>query len=501
MFGKPKKNRRRAKQSAASRPPEDENQDEDRVKLPPLLGLRPGLYLAALYGALILCILFFIFLYPGLSKPGGLGVFSSEPSGAAVRIDGITRGATPCEIFIPRGRHTIEMVLPGFTPFVQEAEVGGRIFGSALFPSRTHIRGTLRTPDPLKTLAAAAAEYARWSLAMEPIETWQAPQRLSEGVYRTAPALGAEDREAAGHILETALSFTVTRAAARDLLRAKFLLDNGGLSPSPLTLLDSLREGASLLEKSPGAAPWLKGFLPEEKIALLSASAWYEGQGEGEYPPRRFEAPAYAPGPAALSVGGLRFIPAGGVFIAAEEVSRDSWEAFTGENPQWRAENRADLTARGLVQEEYLRDPEFEAYPDPAAPGISWYAAAAYCAWLNEKLPPNMREAGWTLRLPTEDEWEYAARFFENSSSGDGPVNFLGGLWEWCANPFAPLDFFPRDGLDRIDSGGDFLLERSVRGGSWVNTPGSIDPGTRGSLPPNTSSPFVGFRPFILPES
>jgi len=185
----------KSKESSAAPP---ENQVEDQVKLPSLLGIRPGLYLAVLYGAVILGILFFIFLYPGLSKPGVLGVFSSEPSGAAVRIDGITLGAAPCEIFIPRGKHTIEMVLPGFTPFVYEAEMRGRIFASVFFPSRTPIRGTLNTPDPLGTLAAAASEYAHRSLAMEPTETRQIPQSLSEGVYRTAPATdSAEDREAA----------------------------------------------------------------------------------------------------------------------------------------------------------------------------------------------------------------------------------------------------------------------------------------------------------------
>jgi hypothetical protein len=329
-------------------------------------------------------------------------------------------------------------------------------------------------------------------------------------VYRIAPALSAADREAAGHILETALNFAATRAAARDLARAEFLLDNGGLSPSPLTLLNSLGEAASLLGRTPG--PWLEQFLPEEGAAVIASSAWY-GKREETSPIRYFEGPVYSPDFSLLNLAGLRFIPVyrrgflspgfvGRGFLAAEEVSRSSWDAFTAENPQWAAENRDTLIRQGLVQEEYLKAPEFEAYPNPAAPGISWYAATAYCAWLNGKLPTTMREEGWTVRLPTEDEWEYAARFFEDSeNSGEAPNNLLGGLWEWCANPFAPLNFFPLDSLDRIDLAGEIPLERSVRGGSWINTPGSVDPGTRGSLPPNTSSPFVGFRPFIVFQS
>jgi hypothetical protein len=487
---------------------------EDQVKLKPVLGIQPGVYLTLLYGVIILLILFFILLYPGLSKPGSLGIFSSEPSGAAVRIDGITLGHTPCEVFVSRGKHTLEMVLPGFNSYTEETETGGRIFASKWFPSRVPFRGTLSVSDPVAALAAEAAEYARWSLAAEPVESWQVPQNLSEGVYRTGPDLrDPGKREEAERILETSLGFASTRAAARDLTRAKFLLDNGGLSPSPLTLLKSVQDAAARLEDSPGGALWLANILSEDPS--LTGSAWYKTF-EAEAANRVIvDLPSRLPG--SLNVEGIGFVsvPAGNLvrpghpavsipslFVALEEVSLPSWEAFIAENPRWGEDRRGELVEQGLVQDDYLRSPGFEAYPYPAAPGISWYAAEAYCAWLSEKLPPGLKEAGWKLRLPLEEEWEFAARYFEDRSpEASAPLNFMGGLWEWCANPFVPLDFFPRASLERIGSAGENRspLERSVRGGSWINTPGSIDPGTRGSLPPKTSSPFTGFRPFIAP--
>jgi hypothetical protein len=488
-------------------------QAEDQVKFKSILGVKPGVYLAVLYGAIILLALFFILIYPGLSKPGSLGIFSSEPSGAALRIDGVTLGYTPCKVFLSQGKHTMEFVLPGFESNSREIEVPGRIFASAFLPRQLPLAAILLSPDPAAALAAEASEYIRWSSAGEPTEAWQIPLSLSEGVYRVGPFLkDGEGRKAMDEILTASLNYAVTKASVRDFVRAEFLADNGGLSPSPLTLLQTIQDAVRRIGNTPGAAFWLEELLNENAAAELTASAWYKKQGEAVH--RINFTSVYSPGQTVSVLENIRFIPINSgnyerpgfisrAFLALEEISRVSWDAFTAENPQWGVENRDALIARGLVQEDYLRDPESAAYPYPAAPGISWYAAAAFCQWLTEKLPPAMREAGWTVRLPTEEEWESAARYFEDGQNNppSRPAKLMGGLWEWCANPFTPLDIFSTYALERIDSAGAIPLERSVRGGSWINTPGSVDSGTRASLPPETSSPFVGFRPFIVYES
>jgi formylglycine-generating enzyme required for sulfatase activity len=70
----------------------------------------------------------------------------------------------------------------------------------------------------------------------------------------------------------------------------------------------------------------------------------------------------------------------------------------------------------------------------------------------------------------------------------------LGGLWEWCSDPYVPLNFLSADPemIEKIAS-----PERSLRGGSWVNNPGLITAETRASLSPDNSSAFVSFRPVI----
>ncbi|MDR0561494.1 MAG: SUMF1/EgtB/PvdO family nonheme iron enzyme [Spirochaetaceae bacterium] len=494
-----------------------ETPDEDRVKLPVVLGIRPGYYLAILYGLALVVIFFFVFCYPGIVKPGALVAFISEPEGAAIRVDDLTLGSAPCEIFISRGTRNIEMVLPGFSPFKTEAVVGNRVFGSWFFPRRLRITGTLTAADPLEALRLGAVRYSEWSFAGEPSEIWQIPQELSEGAYRSGPA--ASDpaaREAMEGILQASLRFTVTRTGLRDLIRAAALTGNGGLSPSPVTLLRFAQDASAYLSDTPGAAVWLAGLLSLESAPPESAppesvppafQAWYKKNSAGTSAGISAGTSAGnstgipAENSAVLELGGMEFRRiAGGSFtmqgvfphqaliedfwIADTEVSSESWAAFLAAHDEWSGEQRERLREQGLVTIDYLGDSP----PGIAGiSGVSWYAAEAYCRWLTGLLPPAL--ASYEARLPREAEWEYAA-------GRDNPAleDLLGGHWEWCGDPYAPLDFFPAppEYIRAIGS-----PERSLRGGAWINPPGAVGAETRASLPPDTCSAFVSFRPVI----
>lgn len=491
----------------------EETTAEDQVRLVPLFGVKPGVYLTFLYGLILAAVLVFILIYPGLTNPGSLGVLSSEPLGAAVRVDGVTLGVTPCEVFIPRGNRVIELVLPGFKTRRIEADIPGRIFASALFPHKEYITGELQSENPRTALVLGAADYAAWSFAGEPTAAFQIPLSLSEGAYRAGPA-GKDPliRENFNEILKGALRFASTRAALRDILRAKFLIDNGGASPSPVTLFRSAEEILAYLGETPGAAAWLGAVLPPEAADALVNSPWYQKDQEKAVALGTASSPGAISGAAsgaAVEIGALSFRELSGgtlvqgrpfprstiignFWIAATEVSTGAWDEFLADEPEWRGENTPALTERGLVNSDYLLPADNPAYPYPTVPGVSWYAAQAYCRWLSRFLPPAL--SGYEVRLPTEAEWEYAARL---SQQGELSLDMPGGLWEWCGDPFAPLPFLPAEGeiIQDIRS-----PERPVKGGSWVSLPGSIDIETRASLPPSSCSPFVSFRPVIAPR-
>ena len=492
---------------------ESEFPPEDRVRLKPVLGIRPGVYLTGLYTLLFLAALFFVLLFPGIAHPGSVLAINSEPQGAAVRVDGVTLGVTPCELAVPKGRRSVELALPGFAPLRMEQDVPGSYFASLFFPGRIPLSGVLTAPQPLEALAPAASDYARWSFVGEPTPAYQIPRELSEGAYRLGPAAAADDafHNEMNGVLAAAARFAVTRAALRDLIRAKFLAESGGFAPSPLSLADTAVSILGYLSENEGAAVWLAETLPPKSARIVEDSPWHSravsaAAALAARPPE--ETAGTRPAEGAIPGEGFRNfrpIPAGeftqaaafprritleGFYLSATELWSGDWERFLRANPRWRRDNTQALIDQGLVSLGYLDEPVNPPYPDAGVPGISWFAAAAYCEWLTASLPPSL--ADWEARLPSEAEWEYAASLAAEGTVG--LAHMLDGFWEWCADPYAPLNYLSADETAAATVSSP---ERSLRGGSWINTPGSVGIATRASLAPSASSPFVSFRPAL----
>jgi hypothetical protein len=379
--------------------------------------------------------------------------------------------AAPCRIFVPRGKHEITISLPGFTPFVKEVEFRGRLFASVPFPLIHPIAAALETEDPGAVFANAAADFAGWTFAGEPTAAYQIPLALSEGAYRAARPGAGELRETMNGIMEASARFALTRASLRDLARAKALSDNGGLAPSPVSILRSVEESLAWLAASPGGGAWLEAVLPEEAGAPLipgtgAKTDGAEAAGRGQV----------------MGIPLLRILPknpSGGsgkeFWIFETAVPSSLFTQFLAENPL-PAETEAQASDE-----------------DAPVTGVSWYAAEAFCSWLTGLLPPAM--AGYEARLPSEAEWEaaYSAEFdpayFQRPE--DRKLRVSKGIWEWCADPFAPLRFpAPPEAIEAVAS-----PERVLRG----ENPEQPEQTGRASLPPDLSSPFVSFRPVIAP--
>ncbi len=217
-------------------------------------------------------------------------------------------------------------------------------------------------------------------------------------------------------------------------------------------------------------------------------------------------------------------------FIAETEVTNRQFQLFVDAVPEWKPSNREALLSTGLVSDGYLVTWNEDRFPadsgDLPVTGISWHAASAYCAWLQTGLVAS--RPGSIVRLPTEAEWEWAARgglrgmpypsgdkpgrsvFFVKDISGPGPAgssepngyglrDMAGNVWEWCADSFAPAAYL----LTSLDPSSNRRFagslpetsEKVVRGGSWNNQKELLRVYTRGSQPADWCTSQLGFRP------
>lgn len=108
----------------------------------------------------------------------------------------------------------------------------------------------------------------------------------------------------------------------------------------------------------------------------------------------------------------------------------------------------------------------------PYAAGMSWHDAVAFCEWLSGR-------EGKPYRLPTEAEWEYAAR-----QGGElGLSNLFSGPLEWCLDWFG--EYPEREQIDPV--GPAHGLARVVRGGCLDKTEDAqayAHPSHRGGMAP-----------------
>ncbi len=184
-------------------------------------------------------------------------------------------------------------------------------------------------------------------------------------------------------------------------------------------------------------------------------------------------------------------------YMSKYEVTNEAFCAFLNEKGNqveggtlWY---RVDGNSSRITEEtsdSFMVEKGFERHP---VNYVSWYGATAFCAWLSEK-------SGTNIRLPSEAEWEFAARggkksqayrysgsnnldevgWYSSNSQGAthivgtkkaneiGLHDMSGNLWEWCQDCWHDsYDNAPSDGSPWLESGQGRCNARVLRGGSW----------------------------------
>ena len=519
---------------------EIEDISQVEVKLKPLLGIKPGVYLTAVYGLVVLLVLFLLLFLPGIRKNGTRYTFESVPGDAAVYVDGSYAGSTPTRAFVEKGSHAITFSRPHFQTFEKTVETKGRIFGSLFAPRTSLLFSDLTLNDPEQLLLERMKEISEWGLINQFGPSYQPPRLISSTVSDYYEA-GAQDSELLDDFLESLLPGMNGEVFLADYLRGLFLRESFGKIPSADTALRVIRRVASLNTRFPGLPLLITAAFPQEQTAAYNSSDWFEGV-VARY---RAKIDEYSTAPKSDNydermIAGMPFVlvPAGNFvmgmpigntasgdlphpestkefYMLKGEVSRLWFSNFIEENPEWGPDGRDALVASGLVDEEYLSDWDDQSDQTLPVTFVSWHAAVAFAEWFGNSLPAAWQ--GFAAKLSTESEWEWASLLFstEKEKSGsiqaEGPVgiegrsgveHLQGNLWEWCDTWFHPADYFAKTwDPTSADEGGIFDIgaEAVVRGGSWANTAEDrVTTVSRGSQPPDWCTPFTGFRIVLI---
>jgi formylglycine-generating enzyme required for sulfatase activity len=221
-----------------------------------------------------------------------------------------------------------------------------------------------------------------------------------------------------------------------------------------------------------------------------------------------------------------------GCFVESGGYEDSQW--WTDPGWDWRS-GRYD----SQVKEDWLKDwlsrrpPELRAAPhlwneqkiDTNRPvtGVSWFEAMAYARWLDAQVRGQSEgiPSGYVLRLPTEAEWEKAARgaggrryawgdtwepalanvesevgrpsaigMCPGGATPSGAHDLTGNVWEWCLSLHRPYPYQFGDGRNEPETDGD----RVVRGGSWLIVLRNSRCAYRLRNRPDSFNDLLGFR-------
>jgi formylglycine-generating enzyme required for sulfatase activity len=377
-------------------------------------------------------------LAPKLTPAWAVVSISTEPAGAEVRVAGAARGKTPLGLEMIAGSHRIELLHPGFKPWVSDVQVRANE-PMTIGPVKLGLpdgRLKVQSRPAGASVTIGGAYRGRTPLEIDVRPDLAQLVSITRDGYEPASrqaTVGAGKLSALEFTLVPILGDVIVQANPKD---AELLVDGESKGVASQTLrLPATRHSIEI--RKPGYAPFRTTVTPRPglpqsvEVTLLEGVAPKTAATQpGAAPSAPVDTVALAPTLRAKSGQELRLAPAGEFTMGSPR--REAGRRANESQRQVRFERRFYVATREVTNAEYRQfRPEhrsgfilqttLELDRAPVV-NVSWQEAAAYCNWLSgqDGLTPAYEMKGGSFapvtpitngyRLPTEAEWEWVAR-------------------------------------------------------------------------------------------
>ena len=370
----------------------------------------------------------------------------TEPSGAEVRVGGEVRGVTPLKVDLGAGSHRVELRHPGYQPWVSDVQIEANR-PQTLGPVRLGLpdgRLVVRSQPAGASLSVGGAYRGRTPLEIDVRPETPLPVLLARDGYESATAsvtLAPGERR----VLELKLPAVLGEVTVQGTPSGAEVLAGGQVVgrlgqtfrlPSATQPIDVRATGYRTrrieITPRPGLPQVIEVRLdPERGTSVATTTTTTTAAQAAVAEPQ--VSPLQGPLQASIRTRGgleLKLLPAGSYTMGS--ARRESGRRANEAQRPVELQRRFYLATREVTNAEYRQfDPAhrsgfvgqntLERDRQPVV-AVSWQQAAAYCNWLSrqEGLPAAYESRGGRLvpvqpmntgyRLPTEAEWEWAAR-------------------------------------------------------------------------------------------
>lgn len=222
-------------------------------------------------------------------------------------------------------------------------------------------------------------------------------------------------------------------------------------------------------------------------------------------------------------------------YIDMYEVTNAEYKIFVDEKPEWRKENVYQGFSDGYLTH-WSDNRISQGYEEHPVVFVSWHAAMSYAKWIGKRLPT---EAEWEKaarggldyqkfpwgntptdgtqcnfadkntnlehsNMDVDDRYRWTAPVGSYSPNGYGIYDMAGNVEEWCLDAFhyqidnKSTRYNPIGGAERIsdvvENYKTIETERVMRGGAWDDDSRFLQITSRDNYPPANTEDRLGFR-------